>query len=99
MFKKQEFRIIGEILLGIVISVIFNFLCISFGYYKINADKLDTYSVSPFGLEIFQIKNGGNSGSPVVTNMMYIGIIFSILMVIVVEVIIGMKKRHHKEVN
>lgn len=99
MLKKQEFRIIGEILLGIVISVVFNFIYISFGYYKIHVDKLDTYSVSPFGLEIFQIKNGGNSGNPVITNLTYIGIIFSILMVIIIEVILSMKKRQHKEVN
>ncbi|MCZ3643393.1 LlsX family protein [Lactobacillus crispatus] len=82
---SKDLRIGIEIIVGITLSFIINFIMISIGYAITNSEKLKEYSVNYFGLVIYKIKNYGNKGIPVSNNMMFIGIVLTIIFVFIVE--------------
>ena len=89
MFKKQEFRIIIEVVAGIVISGIINSIFIAIGYAT--ANNATTYTIRELGMPIYKVS--GNSGTPIMANMMFSGTVLSIVIVIVVETIIAVRRR------
>lgn len=93
MMKRQEVRIIIEVLAGIVISVILNSIMISIGYMFVNSQGLKNYDVSILGMDIFKITNGGATGEPITSNMIFIGVACSIILVVIIEIIIENKRR------
>ncbi|WP_241153489.1 LlsX family protein [Lactobacillus crispatus] len=56
---SKDLRIGIEIIVGITLSFIINFIMISIGYAITNSEKLKEYSVNYFGLVIYKIKNYG----------------------------------------
>lgn len=95
MLKKQELRIVVEIIIGIIVSFIFNFLLIGYGYMVSNTHHLSNHTVKFLNMSVYSITNFGKNGSPNTTNMMFIGIIFSCLFVILGEMLYSLiiKKR------
>lgn len=89
---NKDLRISIEVIIGITLSFIINFIMISIGYAIINSLKLKNYSVSYFGLVIYKIKNYGRQGIPFSNNMMFIGIILTIIFVFLAEWVLY--KRH-----
>lgn len=53
---SKDLRIGIEIIVGITLSFIINFIMISIGYAITNSEKLKEYSVNYFGLVIYKIK-------------------------------------------
>ncbi|AAT03892.1 protein LlsX [Listeria monocytogenes] len=98
-FSNPTFRIIASIVLGILIGVLICFVAIGLGYIHMNDGTLKEYSVKIFGLTIFDIKRVGSEmvGTPNNTSMMFIGVIISMILAIVVEIIVSLKNRHRKE--
>ncbi|GEQ33701.1 LlsX family protein [Marinilactibacillus psychrotolerans] len=92
-------RIIASIVLGIVIGVIVCFIAIRFGYSHIKSTDLMEYNVNLIGLNIFNIQREGAEyiGTPNNSNMMFIGIIFSMILAIVTETIVAFKNRKRGE--
>lgn len=92
-------RIITSIILGIVIGVLVCFIAIRFGYSHIKSTDLMEYNVNLIGLNIFNIQREGAEyiGTPNNSNMMFIGIIFSMILAIVTETIVAFKNRKRGE--
>ncbi|KRM19804.1 hypothetical protein FC40_GL001323 [Ligilactobacillus hayakitensis DSM 18933 = JCM 14209] len=93
IFKRQDLRIIFEIIFGMLFSSLISSILIWIGYYIVNLNNLMNYNVNVLGLEIFKIKNAGESGTPLKNNMMYLGVICSILFVIFGEIFAGFRKK------
>ena len=93
MLKKQEIRVIIEILAGIVLSAIITAISISIGYFIINKNGYAHFDVNLLGVNLYKIHNHGNSGEPIITNIMFLGVALSILLVIIIELIVESKKR------
>ncbi|GAA2868567.1 LlsX family protein [Lactobacillus intestinalis] len=93
LMHKQEYRIILEIIGGIVLSIVINFVSISIGYTKYfyldNFKK--EYFIKLLGLPIYKIYN--KIGTPILANMIFIGVICSILVVFLMELFIARKQR------
>ncbi|MFA9396819.1 MAG: LlsX family protein [Clostridiaceae bacterium] len=87
MRNNQFVRICLELLAGIIISVVLCCILIFLGYYKINAESLNEYTVKLFGVIIYEIKNisGDMVGTAINKNMSIIGSICCIVSVIVWE--------------
>lgn len=93
MLKRQEMRVIIEILAGIVLSAI----AISTGYFIINKNGYANFDVNLLGLNLYRIQNYGVSGEPIITNIMFLGVILSILLVIIIELLVATNKRGKKQ--
>lgn len=101
MSSKQLFRVSIEIILGIIISVIVNTLLISAGFSAIKSSSAKEYAVSFLGINIYNIQSVGGSlkGTPVVLNMVILGFIFSLIIVVLVELFVYLKvctKKKHE---
>ena len=83
--NKQLIRITIGIILGIVISVIVSTILITVGYSFTNMDKLESYTVKFINVPIFYIKESGKKGIPVPSNMMMLGIVWSVITVFAIE--------------
>ena len=97
MLKRQEMRVIIEILAGIVLSAIITAISISIGYFIINKNGYAHYDVNLLGLNLYKIKNHVDSGEPIITNIMFLGVALSILLVIIIELLVATKKRGKKQ--
>lgn len=95
MNTTQFKRICLEIVVGIIISVILSAILISLGYYKVNSNDLDKYSVNFIGVTIYNITkiNGDFVGEAINQNMSMIGIICSVILIIVNETRIFIKNK------
>jgi hypothetical protein len=89
MLKKREKRIIIEIIIGVILSVALNFIMISTGYATVYSHHLNQHIVSVFGMKIFTITNAGSTGLSNPSGMMIIGIIFTIIFSILIELIVA----------
>ncbi|WP_406874775.1 LlsX family protein [Staphylococcus aureus] len=49
------------------------------------------------GLNLYRIQNYGVSGEPIITNIMFLGVILSILLVIIIELLVATNKRGKKQ--
>ncbi|EKP7339254.1 LlsX family protein [Listeria monocytogenes] len=100
-FNNPTTRVIVSIILGIILGVFVCFMTIRSGYTYVKSSSLTEYSVTIFGFTIFDIQKVGNEfkGTPNNSNMMFIGIIFSMVLAIVTEVVIALKNRKGKEDN
>lgn len=96
MLKRQEMRIIIEIILGIVLSAIISSISISIGYFILNKNNYSNFDVNLLGMNLYKIKNYGDAGEPIITNMMFLGVTLSILLVIIIELSFAIKKRGNK---
>ncbi|MGY3751162.1 DUF5963 family protein [Vagococcus acidifermentans] len=98
-FNNPTTRVIASIILGIILGVFVCFMAIRSGYTYIKSSSLTEYSVNIFGFPIFDIQKVGNEfkGTPNNSNMMFVGIIFSMVLAIVTEVVIALKNRKSKE--
>lgn len=92
-------RVIVSIILGIIIGVLVCFIAIRFGYSHIKSTDLMEYNVNLIGLNIFNIQREGTEyiGTPNNSNMMFIGLAFSIVLAIVTETIVSFKNRKKVE--
>lgn len=90
MFKNQELRIVFEIIVGGLVSSIISSIFIKIGF--LNSNRAGMYYIKEFGIPIYKVSKG--KGSPIVSNMIFIGIFSSILLVIVIETIIYIKGRN-----
>ncbi|HDY9445585.1 TPA: LlsX family protein [Staphylococcus argenteus] len=97
MLKRQEMRVIIEILAGIVLSAIITAIAISTGYFIINKNGYANFDVNLLGLNLYRIHNYGVSGEPIITNIMFLGVILSILLVIIIELLVATNKRGKKQ--
>ncbi|MCH8639984.1 MULTISPECIES: LlsX family protein [Staphylococcus] len=97
MLKRQEMRVIIEILAGIVLSAIITAISISIGYFIINKNGYAHFDVNLLGLNLYKIHNHGDSGEPIITNIMFLGVALSILLVIIIELLVATKKRGKKQ--
>lgn len=93
ILDKQTNRIIIALILGIVIALAFCYFAIGLGYNQIKDVAIAEYSVQLFGFSIYDIKeiNGKVSGSANNNNMMFIGIILSMILVMITELIFSKK--------
>lgn len=93
ILDKQTNRIIIALILGIVIALAFCYFAIGLGYNQIKDVTITEYSVQLFGFSIYDIKeiNGKVSGSANNNNMMFIGIILSMILVMITELIFSKK--------
>ncbi|MBC1743467.1 LlsX family protein [Listeria welshimeri] len=98
-FNNPTIRIITSIVLGIIIGFLICFVAISMGYNQMNDATLTDYSVKVFGLPIFDIQRVGSDlvGTPNNSSMMFIGVIFSMILAIVIEIVVSLKNKHRKE--
>ncbi len=87
MDSKQFKRIIIEIIAGIILAVILCSIWIGFGYYEAKAKDISEYIVRFFGIQIYAIsKEAGNyKGIANNQNMVFIGVITSMLLMIIAE--------------
>ena len=97
MLKRQEMRVIIEILAGIVLSAITTAISISIGYFIINKNGYAHFDVNLLGLNLYKTHNHGDSGEPIITNIMFLGVALSILLVIIIELLVATKKRGKKQ--
>ncbi|CAM3968776.1 hypothetical protein CD116_08125 [Staphylococcus schweitzeri] len=97
MLKRQEMRVIIEILAGIVLSAIITAIAISIGYFIINKNGYAHFDVNLLGLNLYRIHNYGVSGEPIITNIMFLGVALSILLVIIFELLVATNKRGKKQ--
>ena len=86
-------------ILGIILGVFVCYMEIRSGYTYIKSSSLTEYSVKIFGFPIFDIQKIGNEfkGTPNNSNMMFVGIIFSMMLAIVTEIVIALKNRKDKK--
>lgn len=91
---NKDLRISIEVIIGIVLSFIINFTMISIGYAITNSEKLKEYTINYFGVVIYKIKNYGSEGTPNSNNMMFIGIVLTIIFVFFVEWIVSKRDKH-----
>lgn len=91
--NKLFIRLMIEILAGIGISVAANLIVITFGYKHFYRASLDSYNVHFFGIDVFDIVKEGSKGigTPNIQNMMLIGIMCSVILVVICEIIINVK--------
>lgn len=91
--NQQVRRIIIEIILGVALSALLCFILIFMGYGQINTGNASSYNVNLFGLKIYHITKEGSQtkGSAFNNNMMFIGVIISVLLVIISETFFSMK--------
>jgi len=99
--KNQFVRICIEILGGIIVSVVLCAIWIFFGYFHINSAELSNYTVSFFGVPIYEITNIADemTGSAMNQNMSIIGISCSIILIFVVELIYYFKSKKTKSME
>lgn len=100
ILNKQTNRIIIALILGIVIALACCYFAIGLGYNQMKDVAITEYSVQLFGFSIYDIKeiNGKLSGSANNNNMMFIGIIFSMILVMITELLFS-KKSNKKVVT
>ncbi|WP_439443241.1 LlsX family protein [Listeria aquatica] len=79
--KKKSLRIVINITIGIIVSILLYTLLITIGYSRYSSG---VYHIKAFNLLIYTIN--GNSGIPHPNNMLFIGILFSIIFVIIGEI-------------
>lgn len=84
---KQDIRILIEVLIGMIISALLNFALITIGYFQF--DQKHPLDVNFLGITIYKIAK--KTGEPNITNMVFIGIIFSTLAVIIGEIWVNKK--------
>ncbi|WP_207696644.1 hypothetical protein DOK67_0002296 [Enterococcus sp. DIV0212c] len=98
-FNNPTNRVIVSIILGIVVGVFVCFMAIRSGYSHIKGTSLSEYSVDVFGFSIFDIQKVGGEfkGTPNNSNMMFIGLIFSMVLAIATEIILAVVNRRRKE--
>ncbi|MBE5968698.1 MAG: hypothetical protein E7242_00525 [Lachnospiraceae bacterium] len=100
MTRKQFIRIVIEITLGITIgitlSVLICSISISNGYGNFYRDSLAECNISVFGINIYDIKKAGNEviGTPNSFAMAILGIIFSLIVVVAIELMSAIKNRN-----
>lgn len=87
MESKQFKRIMLEIVIGIILSMILCAIWIGFGYYTIKTKNINEYIVRFFGIQIYAIKKVGSSYEGVANNqnMIFLGVIVSMLLMIITE--------------
>lgn len=94
MSNKKTLRILLEILAGIILSVIANTIAISIGYNHFYSSGISNYQVKFLGIDVFNIQgiNGSVVGTPNSSKMIIIGFLFSLILVVVAECTINIKK-------
>ncbi|EPP0902202.1 DUF5963 family protein [Listeria monocytogenes] len=94
-FNNSTTRVIVSIFLGIILGVFVCFMAIRTGYTYVKSSSLTEYSVNILGFIIFDIQKVGNEfkGTPNNSNMMFIGIIFSMILATATEIVIALKNR------
>ncbi|MFD2307265.1 DUF5963 family protein [Enterococcus termitis] len=94
-FNNSTTRVIVSIFLGIILGVFVCFMAIRTGYTYVKSSSLTEYSVNILGFTIFDIQKVGNEfkGTPNNSNMMFIGIIFSMILATATEIVIALKNR------
>ncbi|RYL93069.1 hypothetical protein EWI07_08180 [Sporolactobacillus sp. THM7-4] len=96
--SHQIKRIIIEMVLGIVLSVVLSCILIFVGYANIHMSNASALNVNFFGHTLYHITKSGNqfNGSASNTNMMFLGVIISSLLVIIGETFFSMKGKKKK---
>ncbi|WP_346961532.1 LlsX family protein [Clostridium sp.] len=99
MNNNQLKRIIIFIVIGILISVAFCTIFITLGYFDAYKNLPERQAIDILGMPIYILEKTGEkyAGTPVNSNMSFIGIIFSILTVIIGEFIYF--RKHKKAVK
>lgn len=95
--KNQTARIFLEVFIGIIISFILNFILIKYGYFKMSNSKLTSYTVSLLSIPIYKITRTSLNlnGYPMNSNMVIIGIIFSLICVSLGELFFLRKEKRN----
>lgn len=78
--NKQAKRVVFNIILGMIISVIIFTILITIGYIKFNNSEMNSLPINLLGINIFQITGG--KGVPNNNNMTFLGIVFSMITVL-----------------
>lgn len=99
ILNKQTNRIILEIFLGTFLGIILCYFLIKAGYNQIDSSAVKEYTVQLFGFSIYEIKeiNGKLNGVANNNSMMFIGILFSMLVIIIMELLFARKNRGVKK--
>lgn len=94
-FNDQMTRVIVSVILGIILGFFVCFMAIRSGYATIKTSSLTEYSVNVFGFSVFDIQRVGTElkGTPNSGNMMFIGIIFSMVLATVIEIAVALRSR------
>lgn len=98
MSNKQVLRVFVEIIIGIVVSVIISTIAITLGYTNFHGNELKEYAVNILGVNIFNIAKNGNEavGTPVGQNMFLMGMLCSIVLVVVLELLFYFRSKKKK---
>lgn len=96
--NKLFMRLMIEILVGIGISVVANLIAITFGYKHFYKAALDNYNVRFLGIKVFNIVKEGAKGvgTPNIQNMMLVGVMCSVILVVICEIIVNVKAKKQK---
>jgi len=95
ILENDMSRRIAAIILGIILSVAVSVVAITLGYTHVRTHALNDYTVELLGLPIFAIKRIGEevAGAPNMSMMMFLGIIFSMVLALVAELIVARGKK------
>jgi len=96
--KNAKMRVAMCIILGIIVGLCSCSIAIVLGYTHIRSAGLDNYSVNLLGFSIFDIQRMGTEleGTANNGNMMFIGLIFSMILTMGIEMIVATKS-HRRE--
>jgi uncharacterized PurR-regulated membrane protein YhhQ (DUF165 family) len=88
-------RRITAIILGIVFSIVISSIAIALGYTHVRTNNLSGYTVELLGLPIFTIVKIGDEmgGSPNISVMMFLGLMSSMVLALLVEVLVARRKK------
>ncbi|GHU35521.1 hypothetical protein FACS1894193_08650 [Bacilli bacterium] len=97
-YNTRTNRMVALIILGIIFAVITCSIAITLGYHHVKSHELADYRVNVLGISIYQIQNinGELKGIGNHPAMMFIGIIFSMVLTIVMELIIVLKNKKNE---
>lgn len=95
VFANPLYRIIIELIVGCILSLIMNYVIISIGYFHYYQHALTTYTVTLFTLPIYRIAGTGSNvvGTSITQNITMTSILITIFFVIVFEIVYRIIKK------
>jgi len=94
-WSNQYVRMLTCIISGVILGVLICLIAITLGFMHVRSAALSEYIVHVLGTPIFVISRAGTelTGTPNVSMMVFVGMICSMLLMLVVEVIAGIRKK------
>lgn len=87
MIRNSSSRIVFEIVLGVLISIVLSFIAISTAYFFVISRGMHMFSLKIMGLDLYNITlvNGRYVGNANSNSMIILGVICSMLTIFILE--------------